>query len=64
MLKGSLTREFQLQVFFTPMPLRNLLEPLQIFTKIREDIPYLMFITGVASLVEKRQLSKCLNLGR
>jgi hypothetical protein len=34
------------------------LKPFQIFTKIH----YLLFITGVAPLVEKRQLIKCLNL--
>ncbi len=43
--KGSLTRDFQLQVFFTnkfpPWPLSILPGPFKIFTKIRGDIVFI-----------------------
>ncbi len=48
--KGSLTRNFQLQVFFMTVstgPLSISLEPIQILSKIRGDIREWMFITGV-----------------
>ncbi len=49
--KGSLTREFRLQVFFhksvSPGPLSIPLGPFRIFSKIRGDNRKWMFITGV-----------------
>ncbi len=50
MIKGSLTRDFRLQVFSwisVLRPLTILLGPFRIFSKIRRDIREWMFITAV-----------------
>jgi hypothetical protein len=56
-IKGSLTRDFRLQVFFhesvSPRPPSIPLEPFWIFSKIRGDIRELMFITGVNNTGDK-----------
>ncbi len=52
-LKGSLTRDFPIQVFFMNLcssgPLSIPQGPFRIFTKIRGDIRNFVFITGVVS---------------
>ncbi len=56
-VKGSLTQDFWLQVFFhksvSPGPLSIPLGPFKIFLKIRGDIRELLFITGVNDTGEK-----------
>ncbi len=53
-LKGSLTRDFRLQVFFINGPLSIPLGPFRIFSKIRGDIREWIFMSGVNDTGEKR----------
>ncbi len=46
-IKGSLTRDFLLQVKVYPRPLSIPLGPFQIFTKIRGDVRSFLSIAGI-----------------
>ncbi len=58
-IKGSLTRDFRLQVFFhksvSPGPLSIPLGSFRIFSKIRGVIPEGMLISSVNDTGEKRE---------